>query len=134
MLTIEPELPGVIGQYLWRLRSRSRAPTKGQTTYTVTVRGSIQDVFGQTLGKDARADLQGWAGRARSWSGPGRPSSPSTRRQKARPFPFTPSIIPELDVQIYAVQPSDWPAFKQYLREYQRTDIKLTSSRAPGAG
>ena len=24
-------------------------------------------------------------------------------------------------VKIYAVQPSDWPAFKQYLREWQQT-------------
>ena len=28
----------------------------------------------------------------------------------------------KLDVQIYAVQPADWPAFKAYLQEYQRTD------------
>ena len=28
----------------------------------------------------------------------------------------------KLDVKIYAVQPTDWPAFKQYLREWQRTD------------
>jgi hypothetical protein len=27
-----------------------------------------------------------------------------------------------LDVQIYAVQPTDWPAFKNYLRQYQSTD------------
>ncbi len=32
---------------------------------------------------------------------------------------------PRLDVKIYAVQPSDWPAFQTYLRDYQRTDVKL---------
>ena len=30
-----------------------------------------------------------------------------------------------LDVRINAVQPSDWPAYQQYLRDYQRTDIQV---------
>ncbi|HEX9013783.1 MAG TPA: alpha-2-macroglobulin family protein, partial [Anaerolineaceae bacterium] len=29
---------------------------------------------------------------------------------------------PRLDVKIYAVQPSDWPAYQTYLQNYQRTD------------
>ena len=32
----------------------------------------------------------------------------------------------KLDLKIYAVQPSDWDAFKVYLREYQQTDKELT--------
>ena len=35
----------------------------------------------------------------------------------------------KLDVKIYAVEPSDWPDFKEYLREYQRTD---KSRKPPG--
>ena len=32
----------------------------------------------------------------------------------------------KLNVEIYAVDPADWPDFLQYLRDYQRTDLVLT--------
>jgi len=45
--------------------------TKGQTTYTVTVSGKIQDVFGQKAGRGCPPDLQDQAKPNRSLIGPG---------------------------------------------------------------
>ena len=63
MLQIEPALPGatvdIVGNTI-----TIRGTTTGRTTYRVTVDGTIQDIFGQTLGKDTTPDLQGGLGRA----------------------------------------------------------------------
>ena len=52
MLKVEPEIPGMICNVYGNSIEIS-GETKGQTTYTVTVSGKIQDIFGQQLGKDA---------------------------------------------------------------------------------
>ena len=54
MLTIQPELPGVSANAYGDNITIQGATQPGQTTYTVAVDGSIQDIFGQQLGKDER--------------------------------------------------------------------------------
>ena len=120
LLTIEPELPGVSVNF-YGDTINIQGSTKGSTTYTVVVKGEIQDVFGQKLGKDARLTFK--VGQAEPvLAGPEQvfvTLDPSASKPVFSVFDIN---YPRLDVKIYAVQPSDWPAFKLYLREYQRTD------------
>ncbi len=53
MLRVEPAIPGVSAN-VYGNSIEITGQTKGQTTYTVTVSGKIQDIFGQQLGKDTR--------------------------------------------------------------------------------
>lgn len=123
MLAIQPELPGVsvdiYGQYM-----QIQGASKGQTTYTVTVKGSIQDVFGQTLGKDVQLAFRvGSANPVLYRSGEAFVTlDPASKKPVFSVYAMN---YPRLDVKIYAVQPSDWAAYKQYLRDFQRTDVNV---------
>jgi len=122
-ITIQPELPGA-SVNIYGNTLNIEGATKGQTTYTVVVKGDIQDVFGQKLGNDASLTFK---------VGPADPVLVGPQQNFVTVDPAAPKpalsvyVInyPRLDVKIYAVQPSDWPAFKLYLREYQRTDKPL---------
>jgi len=120
MLRVEPEIPGVAVDIFGDTIS-IRGATQGQTTYTVFVSGEIQDIFGQKLGDDKNLSFR---------VGPAEPvlvgpdgifvtMDPSTKEPVLSLYTIN---YDRLDLQIYAVQPSDWLAFKTYLQEYQRTD------------
>jgi uncharacterized protein YfaS (alpha-2-macroglobulin family) len=120
MLTIDPEIPGatinIFGNTL-----NIKGSTKGSTTYKVTVGKDIQDTFGQTLGKDVKLTFR--VGTAEPFLvGPDKilvtldPASPKPV------FSVYSLNFNKLDVKIYAVQPSDWEDFKDYLEEYYRQD------------
>jgi len=120
MVRIEPALPGasvnVVGS-----RIQISGMTAGQTTYTVLIDGEIQDVHGQNLGQDEVLKF---------YIGPAEPIliGPNNIFVTLDPFTTEPVLslytinYNRLDVQIYAVEPTDWPAFQAYLREYNRTD------------
>lgn len=121
MLRIQPELPGasvnIFGDTL-----EIRGASQGQTTYTVIVDGKIQDVFGQMLGKDVELTFRVGSAEPRL-IGPGQifvTLDPASRKPVLSLYAMN---YPRLDVQIYAVQPSDWSNYLYYLREYQRTDM-----------
>ena len=119
-LTIQPELAGV-SVNIYDTNIDIQGATKGQTTYTVVVDGDIQDIFGQKLGEDTRLTFR---------VGPAEPVliGPEQIFLTLDPAASKPVFsvytinYTKLDVKIYAVQPTDWPAFKFYLREYQSTD------------
>lgn len=123
MLRIEPELPGaevdVMGSTI-----QIRGISKGQTTYTVTVSGEIQDIYGQTLGQETR--LQFRVGKAdavlynldRSFI----TLDPSLSKPSLSVYAVN---YPRLDVTIYQVEPANWPEFKGYLRK--RGDMANTT-------
>jgi uncharacterized protein YfaS (alpha-2-macroglobulin family) len=127
MLLIEPELPGasinIVG-YTINIQGASQ----GQTTYTVIVDGSIQDTFGQKLGQDTRLTFK---------VGPAEPVLIGSQGNFVTLDPASQKPVfsiydinyPRLDLKVYAVQPSDWPAFKIYLQDYYRTDVTV---KAPG--
>jgi len=123
MLYIEPELPGATVS-IFGNTIQIRGASQGQTTYKVTVSKSIQDVFGQTLGKETTLKFQ---------VGPAEPVlvGPNEPFITLDPASQTPALslytinYTKLDLKIYAVQPSDWQTFKVYLREYQQTDKVL---------
>jgi len=124
MLRIEPELPNASVNIYGNTINIS-GNTQGRTTYWVTVDGTIQDIFGQTLGKDNRLKFK---------IGSADPIlfGPDEIFVTLDPVDENPSLslftmnYNKLNVEIYSVVPSDWPAFIQYLREYQRTDLFLT--------
>jgi uncharacterized protein YfaS (alpha-2-macroglobulin family) len=123
MLRITPELPGasvnLIGDTI-----QIQGASKGQTSYTVTVAGNLQDTFGQKLGQDTRLTFQ--VGPAQpALTGPGQTLVTLDPFSKKPVFSVYALNYPRLDVKIYAVQPSDWPAYQTYLRNYQRTDASL---------
>jgi uncharacterized protein YfaS (alpha-2-macroglobulin family) len=121
LLTISPELPGatvnIFGDTI-----NIRGASEGQTTYRITVSADIQDVFGQKLGKDETLSFR---------VGSAEPMliGPDGILVTLDPAASVPVLslytinYNRLDVKIYAVEPSDWPEFKEYLREYQRTDV-----------
>ena len=120
LLTIEPELPGAVVN-IFGNTIEIRGMTEGQTTYRVTVDGDIRDVFGQTLGEDEQRRF---------------------KIDSAEPFLIGPDDIfvtldpsaadpalslytmnyTRLNVKVYAVEPSDWPDFMEYLRNFYETD------------
>jgi uncharacterized protein YfaS (alpha-2-macroglobulin family) len=121
MLRVEPEIPGVRVD-IFGDTINIRGATQGQTTYTVFVSGEIQDIFGQKLGKDENLTFR---------VGPADPvlvgpddvfvtMDPSAKEPVLSLYTIN---YNKLDVFIYAVQPADWPAFKTYLQEYERTDL-----------
>jgi len=119
-LTIEPELPGasvnIFGDTI-----NIRGASKGQTTYKVTVSGEVGDIFGQTLGKAATLKFKVGSTEPLLIG----PDSTFVTLDPAVSDPVLSLYVmnySQLEVQIYAVEPSDWQAFKDYLREYEYTD------------
>ncbi len=120
MLRVEPEIPGVTVNIVGNTITL-RGATEGRTTYKVTVSAEIEDVFGQTLGRDRQLTFR---------IGPAEPFliGPDSAFVTLDPASVKPVLslyvmnYNRLDVQVYAVQPSDWTAFKKYLQDYQRTD------------
>ncbi|MFN2113687.1 MAG: Ig-like domain-containing protein [Anaerolineales bacterium] len=124
MVTVEPELPNA-SVNIYGNTINIQGNTQGRTTYWVTVDGSIVDQFGQTLGNDERLRFR---------IGPADPVmfGPDQTFVTMDPADANPALslftinYTKLNVEIYRVQPADWPDFLQYLRDYQRTDIQLT--------
>src|SRR3990170_3786783 len=119
-LDVRPEIPGAIVDVYGNTIS-IRGATKGSTTYRVTVDGAIRDEFGQTLGQDARLTFR--IGRAEPLlAGPD--SVLVTLDPAAEKPAFTVYALnhDRLEVQIYAAQPSHWPAFKKYIADSYQQD------------
>ena len=123
LLTISPELLGatvnIFGDTI-----NIRGASAGQTTYRITVSGDIQDVFGQQLGSDQTLTFRVGSAEPILIGPEGILVTLDPAAEEPVLTLYTINYT-RLDVKIYAVEPSDWPAFKEYLREYQRTDITL---------
>lgn len=120
MLKITPELPGVSANVSGTTIT-IQGETKGRTNYTITLDANIQDVYGQKLGKTGSLIFK--VGPAdKLLTGPNQ-TFISLDPASGDPALSVYSInYTKLDVNIYSVQPADWPAFLAYLKDYQRTD------------
>ncbi len=120
MLTIEPEIPAVTAG-IYGNTITIRGATEGRTTYNITVSADITDIFGQTLGESERLRFR--VGSAQPiLMGPDQifiTLDPSAQEPALSLYSINYS---KLDLQIYAVEPTDWPDFLNYLYEYRRTD------------
>ena len=127
MLRINPELPGA-SVTIYGDTISIRGATEGRTTYRITVDGDIQDIFGQKLGRDTVLKFK---------VGSAEPAliGPNEIFVTLDPAAIDPALslytinYDKLDVRIYAVEPTDWPAFLEYMYEYQQTD---TPQNPPG--
>jgi uncharacterized protein YfaS (alpha-2-macroglobulin family) len=120
MLKVSPEIPGATAN-AYGNSLEIQGETRGRTTYTVTVSGEIQDVFGQKLGQDARLTFR--VGSAESvLVGPGQNFLTLDPAAEKPVFSVYAINYSSLNVKIYAVQPGDWSQFKTYLREWQRDE------------
>jgi hypothetical protein len=114
MVRVEPELPGlkvvVYGQGL-----SLRGPSKGRTTYRVTLAARLPDQFGQTLEQPATVTFT--VGTApESLFAPGGPFVVLDPAAGPR-FSVYSVNHDTLRVQAYAVGPEDWRGFQTYLQE-----------------
>ena len=120
MVTVSPAIPGLSvtasGDTI-----DIQGETKGQTTYQVTVDGRIQDTFGQQLGNNAVLTFK--VGAAQSLViGPGQTFVTVDPSAQKPVFSVYAVNYNRLAVKIFAVQPSDWPGFEQYLQNWQQTN------------
>ncbi len=122
LVSVDPALPDMqVSASGNQIQVQGRS--SGRTTYRVTVRAGLKDVFGQRLEKDATLEVK--VGSA----------NPSFYAPGAEFVVFDPASKPSysvfsmnyasLQVQGYAVEPSDWPAYQQYLVNRYR-DTKYT--------
>ena len=122
MITIEPALPNATVDVMDR-RINIRGMTKGRTTYEVLVKGTIQDIFGQTLGEDARLKFK--VGSAEPVLFGPQETLVTLDPASDKPVLTVYTInYNRLKLRVYQVQPSDWSAFATYLNEYYRYDEK----------
>ncbi|MCJ7703506.1 MAG: MG2 domain-containing protein [Anaerolineales bacterium] len=120
MLQIDPELPGATVD-IFGNTVQIRGVTKGQTTYKVTVSGQIRDIFGQALGTNQILKFK--VGSADPvLTGPDNAIVTLDPESKKPVLSLYTINYNKLDLKVYAVEPADWQAFKEYLREYQQTD------------
>ncbi|HEX6035210.1 MAG TPA: MG2 domain-containing protein, partial [Anaerolineales bacterium] len=120
LLRVEPEIPGVSAN-VYGDSIEISGQTKGQTTYTVTISGKLQDIFGQQLGKDARLTFKvGKADPVLVNSGQTLLTLDPTVSHKT--FSAYAINYDRLTLKVYAVQPPDWTQFKKSVAEWQQSD------------
>jgi len=120
LIEIEPELAGAVisaqGSSIL-----IRGATRGATTYQVTLPAGLRDVWGQTLGEDVTLSFK---------VGPAQPQLIGFQREllTTDPYSESPSVSvtsvnhERLDVEIYRVEPSDWPKYMTALeRQYDES-------------
>ena len=120
MLSIEPAIPGasinIVGNSI-----TIRGTTAGRTTYRVAVSKDIKDAFGQTLGRDERLSFK--IGSAESTLFGSGDEFITLDPAAGKPVYTLYAInYNRLKVRAYQVQPSDWAAYQEYLRNYYRED------------
>ncbi len=95
---------------------------KGNTTYKITVDGSLSDVFGQSLGTSATATIRVGTAPTSFYSQGG---NMTVLDPTAKPtFSIYSTNHTAAKVKMYVVQPSDWYAFQQYVRHINYDDGK----------
>ncbi len=127
MLRVEPEIPGVTANVYGNAIEINGA-TKGQTTYTVTISGKLQDIFGQQLEDEVRLPFK--VGKAEPvLANPGQNFLTLDPSLSKKVFSVYTINYSKLKLKVYAVQPGDWPQYIQYLKNWQQTNVP---SKMPG--
>ncbi|HEY2866344.1 MAG TPA: Ig-like domain-containing protein, partial [Pyrinomonadaceae bacterium] len=119
MLKIEPAIDGLniypSGNYVY-----IQGYKKGRASYKVTVEGSISDIFGQQLGQPATATINVGSAEANLYAQGG---YMSVMDPTAKPtFSIYSTNYSTVKVRLYAVQPTDWYQYQQYVRRINYDD------------
>ncbi len=120
LIAIEPELPGATVDVSFSAIT-IRGVTRGRTTYRVRVDGDIQDVFGQTMGRNETLRFKVGSA-AEALSGLEEPLitlDPSLERPSVSIYTIN---LDELRLRAYAVTPEDWPDYLQFADQFYQDD------------
>ncbi|MEJ7863142.1 MAG: MG2 domain-containing protein, partial [Pyrinomonadaceae bacterium] len=102
---------------------------KGQTTYKVTVDGTLKDIFGQILGQPATAAFKVGSSEPRLYAQGG---NMIVLDPLARPaFSVYSTNYNSILAKIYHVEPNDWAQFQEYVRRINYDD-KTQRPTIPG--
>ncbi|HRE89549.1 MAG TPA: Ig-like domain-containing protein, partial [Myxococcota bacterium] len=102
-----------------------RGMTKGATTYTVKLDKGMKDIYGQTL--EGETGFEWVVKSSRSLlMGNVKPLTVLDPVAKKKRLPVYVMNMPEVDVELYKVEPSDWMAFLKYNQERYRNDKPQT--------
>lgn len=128
MLKIEPAIEeGNIypaGNYIY-----VQGVKKGRTTYKITVDGSLQDIYGQQMGRSATATIRTGSAESVMYAQGG---FMSVLDPTATPnFSIYSTNHSNARVKIYRVKPEDWHSYQQYVRYINYDDGKRPT--IPGA-
>ncbi len=121
MVKVEPAVEGLSiypsGNYIY-----IQGYKKGRTTYKVTVDGSIKDIFGQTLGQPATANIRvGTAAQSLYAQGGVMTVLDPTAKPTYSIYSTNHSSV---KVRMYDVSPQDWRQFQEYVRRLNYDDGK----------
>ncbi|MFM9903965.1 MAG: alpha-2-macroglobulin family protein [Pyrinomonadaceae bacterium] len=121
MIKIEPAVEGLTiypsGNYVYLTGYK-----KGRTTYKVTVDGAISDIFGQALGQPATATIKVGSAEKNLYAQGG---FMTVLDPTAKPsFSIYSTNQTAVKVKLYAVEPSDWRQFQDYVRHINYDDGK----------
>lgn len=97
--------------------------TKGRTEYKVTVPASLRDVYGQTLGSNESRTFYMGSARPRLFST--LPSFAVLDPSGDKSISIYSVNLLELEVLVYAVEPSDWKAYLEWTYQGLRKEIPL---------
>lgn len=102
---------------------------KGSTNYKVTVDGSLKDIYGQTLGQNAVANIKVGKAQQNLYAQGGNmvvldPTAKSS-------FSIYSTNHSAAKVRLYSVQPTDWNGFQEYYRRINYDDTAI-KPKTPG--
>lgn len=122
LVTVEPAISNMVVSAAYDGLSISGVMA-GRTTYRVTLKGDIEDIFGQYLGEPVT--LTFYTGDMGTYlSGPSGPLVTLDPTAQAPAFPIYTINIRQVRVRAYQVSPEDWPAFVRYQNTYYYAEPK----------
>jgi len=120
LLKITPAIPG-LSVNVYSDTIIISGETRGQTSYRVTLSTALADIFGQILGKEQSLVFNVGKAEPRLYGSDQTfvTLDPALKKPALSVYAIN---YAKLAVQIYRVEPSDWDAFAQYVRVWQRAD------------
>lgn len=119
MIKVEPAIEGLniypSGNYVYL-----QGYKKGRTTYKITIDGSISDIFGQDLGKDATATIRVGSAPASLYAQGGFMTVLDPNAKAS--FSIYSTNHNSAKVRMYSVEPKDWRQFQEYIRRINYDD------------
>lgn len=103
---------------------------KGRTKYKVTVASSLKDTFGQTLGKEITVDLETASAPKALFSG--FESMTVVDPTVSATLPIFTTNLSKLRLTAHKVEPKDWVAYQEYLRNRYRGADDGERPKLPG--
>ncbi len=121
MIKIEPAVEG-LSIYPSGNNVYIQGYKKGRTTYKITIDGSISDIYGQSLGKDATTSIKVGSADTNLYAQGGFMSVIDPNSKPT--FSIYSTNLNDVKLRIYTVKPQDWAQFKDYVAHLNYDDGK----------